>query len=50
MLYIQFLTSVACCQGPISTICVMLKEEQEDIHNFLVGKLEILQLCLNTYC
>jgi hypothetical protein len=50
MLCIQFLTCVAGCQGPISTICVTLKEEQEDIRNFLVGKLEILQLCLNTYC
>jgi hypothetical protein len=46
MLCIQFLTPVASSQGPISTICVRLKEEQEDVHHFLVGKLEILQLCL----
>ena len=50
MLCLQFQTSVESCQGPISALCVRLKEEQEDIHNFLVGKLEILQLCLNTYC
>jgi len=50
MLCIQFVTSVISCHGPNSTICVRLKKEQEDMDNFLVGKLEILQLCLNTYC
>jgi hypothetical protein len=50
MLCIHFLTSVASYQGHISTICVRLKEEQEDIHNFVVWKLVILQLSLNTFC